>query len=117
MELVPSCLGCNAYEYTQAHPDLMCLRLQELILPGNEFRTFPPEIFRLKKITRLSLARNGIKAVPPEIGALTTLTEIDLSHNSISELPQPVRNFYFRCFLLCNTSLYFFFFFFFTASY
>ena len=82
-------ISCNIPH--QANADLICLRLQELILPGNEFRTVPPEIFRLRKVTRLSLARNGIKSVPPEIARLTTLTELDLSHNSISELPQQVR--------------------------
>lgn len=75
----------------QANVDLMCYRLQELILPGNEFRSVPPEIFRLKNIKRLSLARNGIKTLPAEMGMLTTLTELDLSHNSLTELPPQVR--------------------------
>ena len=69
----------------------MINRLQELILPGNEFRTVPQEILQLRKIVRLSLARNGIKAIPPEMGQLTTLTELDLSHNSIAELPAQVQ--------------------------
>ncbi|MEN6551494.1 MAG: COR domain-containing protein [Methanobacterium sp.] len=50
----------------------------------------PPEITKLKNLTKLSLSQNLLTQLPPEIGELENLTELDLSYNRLTQLPPEI---------------------------
>jgi GTPase SAR1 family protein len=61
-----------------------------LILSGNQLKTLPAEIGKLKNLTALDLSNNQLTSLPAEIGELKNLTELYLSGNQLKTLPAEI---------------------------
>jgi Leucine-rich repeat (LRR) protein len=52
----------------------------------------PPELFKLSKLSTLTLSHNQITSVPPEIVKLTNLTSLDLRDNQLPIPPETLAD-------------------------
>jgi Leucine-rich repeat (LRR) protein len=64
----------------------------QLSLEGLSLTTIPPEIGKLKYLTKLTLWNNHLTTLPPEICNLTNLKELWLWSNQLSSLPPEIGN-------------------------
>jgi Leucine-rich repeat (LRR) protein len=60
--------------------------------PSDKLTEFPPEILRLRHLTKLILSNHRLKSLPPEIGELENLEELDLARNEELALPSGFPN-------------------------
>lgn len=56
----------------------------------DKYLNLPPEIGKVKTLTKLSLFNSDITNLPPEIGNLENLTDLYLAQNKISSLPKEI---------------------------
>jgi small GTP-binding protein len=61
-----------------------------LDLSYNRLIQLPPEITKLKNLTKLNLSQNLLTQLPPEIGEFENLIELDLSYNRLIQLPPEI---------------------------
>ena len=61
-----------------------------LDLSDKRLKFLPPEIGKLKNLTKLYLSNNQLTTLPPEIGNLKNLNYLDLESNPIENLPSEV---------------------------
>ncbi len=69
-----------------------------LDLSGNNLRTIPPDIYRLRQLVRLDLSRNGLRCtnaadftgLPAEMAALTQLEVLNISECNLPFVPPVV---------------------------
>jgi internalin A len=59
----------------------------ELRLTYKKLTFLPPEISKLKFLTKLDLSKNELTSLPPEISELESLKKLDLSRNRFTSLP------------------------------
>ena len=86
------------YSVTLNYNDLTCLpdtfnsleNMLELSLVGNQFKSFPKQIFKLKKLQMLSLIDNQINELPKGLVELTELKKLLLRNNELFEIPLEV---------------------------
>lgn len=67
-------------------------KLTSLILYSNALETLPSRIGDLSDLSILLLFRNQLAGLPSEIGNLSSLTVFDISHNNIASLPPEIGN-------------------------
>ncbi|KAK7206497.1 phosphatase 2C-domain-containing protein [Myxozyma melibiosi] len=68
----------------------MIPNLEKLDLDKNHFGAIPPEIGKLKRLTKFTCVGNSLASLPPEIGSLVELRELDVHSNSLSSLPSEI---------------------------
>lgn len=64
--------------------------LRELNMGYNALKQLPPEIGRLKNLTKLCLNNNQLDDLPPEIGDLGKLQILDIFFNKLQHLPPEI---------------------------
>ncbi|MDB4292248.1 leucine-rich repeat domain-containing protein [Maribacter sp.] len=65
-------------------------QLKVLLLGGNLFQNFPPNIAKLTNLRALNLTKNRLNEIPSEIGKLEDLEQLDLSGNALENLPPEI---------------------------
>jgi len=79
-------------------------KLTNLTLSGNEIEYLPEEISKLTKLEILDLAGNKLVALPESISQLTQLTHLDLAFNQLSQLPASLSNLTNLAYLDCSSN-------------
>ncbi|WLE97352.1 MAG: COR domain-containing protein [Candidatus Electrothrix communis] len=75
-------------ELTELPPELFKIKsITRISLWGNHLSSLPQELFQLKNLTWLNLGRNQLSLLPPKIIQLTNLASLNLSENQLSSLP------------------------------
>ncbi|KAJ7180634.1 hypothetical protein C8R46DRAFT_1070055 [Mycena filopes] len=62
----------------------------QLYLARNQITRLPTSLFKLEKLTVLSLRGNNIKIIPPEIRDCVNLSTLNISNNAIQYLPAEI---------------------------
>ncbi|KAE9372562.1 hypothetical protein N431DRAFT_375807 [Stipitochalara longipes BDJ] len=70
--------------FTRLEPKL------KIFLALNQLTTLPGELFKLDRLTVLSLRGNRIRELPPSVGKLPNLKELNLSQNGLRYLPYEI---------------------------
>jgi hypothetical protein len=64
--------------------------LKFLSLDGLALKSFPTQVFSLKKLAVLDLSMNLISSLPAEISQMSSLRELELTNNCFKEIPAEI---------------------------